>query len=213
VTRIDPKYINDDFKSVLQEELAATDVEVKIQLHHALQFRGEWDKQLAQDKSQFKNTLGNVTKTTESTFEYAFKSDEKLAQAGIDSEALKQVPMQAQVTYKEISGCKMLRIITIQQKVTRDVKEAAKNVNIKMIGAHVSHVTSAQAEKGELTRARQINKKWNEFLDQDIQDVNRENEEYQKYYKNYQERNNDLMGHVNKNIKRKIRRKSITMQN
>ena len=60
--------------------IIATKVEVNIKLHKALEFRNEDLKQIDQNSNTLNRTFGNVTSSSEMTFEYRLKPVKKLIQ-------------------------------------------------------------------------------------------------------------------------------------
>lgn len=95
VTRVDPKDITNDFANILKNEVLGTNTNIKLRLHRAFKFRNEDEKDLSAQASLCVKNVGNVTKATELTFEYANRADEECMELGVDIENLKSVPFQA----------------------------------------------------------------------------------------------------------------------
>ena len=74
VTRVNPEKVGKNFKKALEDQLVGIDVEIRVRLHDALRFRDEMPQYLLEDESVFLKELGNVTNTTELTFEYEPKA-------------------------------------------------------------------------------------------------------------------------------------------
>ena len=70
-------------------------------------------------------------------FEYHVKKMQELEKAGIDLKNTKAIPMQSQITYKDMKGNEFVRVISKQQELTQDQKEAKKGVRAEILTGYV----------------------------------------------------------------------------
>ena len=80
VDRINPVDLTKNFANFLTQPIIASNVVTRVKLHKGLQFRNEAVQSLSEDKSLLVREVGNVTETTELTFEYTLKPINELAQ-------------------------------------------------------------------------------------------------------------------------------------
>lgn len=155
ILRVNPVNIGNDFDAILSERLLATNVVVKVIIHKALTFRNEDEIHISQNKTTLTKDIGNATKDTAITFEYTVKSPKELLEMkDIDLKTLETVPLQSQITYKDMEGKKCLRVITQVQQVTHEKEEAVKGANKEVIGAHVALKAAEIAQKGDFREAQ-----------------------------------------------------------
>lgn len=93
VTRVNPENISKDFTNILKDEMVATNVELQVQLHQALQFRNEDPSEISEDGTILTKLLGNATVNTKVTFEYEIKKASLLRKMKIDMKKLKEIPL------------------------------------------------------------------------------------------------------------------------
>lgn len=130
VERVDPVQLTQNFANILSEPIIASNVVTKVKLHKGLQFRNELDANLSEDKSLLVRDLGNVTESTEITFEYTLKKISDIAKMeDIDLSKLKEFPFQAQITYKALDGNKCIRVISMRQQISNDRDELEQNAD------------------------------------------------------------------------------------
>ena len=72
VTIVDLLNIRDEFASILEQEVIATNVEATLVLHRGLYIRNPDDSE--EKLCMIKRTIGNVTKHTEITFEFGVRN-------------------------------------------------------------------------------------------------------------------------------------------
>ena len=56
---------------------------------------------------------------------------------GLDLEEIKSIPMQSQITYTDMKGNEFVRVISKQQGLTQDQKEAKKGVKANILSGYV----------------------------------------------------------------------------
>eukprot|EP01022_Parablepharisma_sp_SALTPOND_P016535 TRINITY_DN244_c0_g2_i1.p1 TRINITY_DN244_c0_g2~~TRINITY_DN244_c0_g2_i1.p1 ORF type:complete len:670 (+),score=77.61 TRINITY_DN244_c0_g2_i1:945-2954(+) len=155
ILRVNPMNLANDFETVLNEQVIATNVSVKAILHKALRFRNENEKHLSSDKTTLHRDIGNATKDTAITFEYSVKPPkELLVMKDVDLSKISKVPLQAQIIYTNTAGKKCMRVLTQVQEVTHKKEEAVKNANKQVLGAHVAIKSAEIADKGEFRQAQ-----------------------------------------------------------
>ncbi|CAD8129179.1 unnamed protein product [Paramecium sonneborni] len=103
-TRVKPPDIEKDFANILKDELIETQVQLFINLHRALKFKGVDDPNFG---NKIKREIGNATITTTQIFEYQVKNDQELQKEQIHIKDLKSVPFQNKVTYTNLHGDKL----------------------------------------------------------------------------------------------------------
>ncbi|CAF0934799.1 unnamed protein product [Adineta ricciae] len=126
VTIVDLLNIRDEFASILEQEVIATNVEATLVLHRGLYIRNPNDSE--EKLCMIKRTIGNVTKHTEITFEFGVRNKQEVKEKyNIDLDQLQQLPFQVQVTYTAADGSKALRVLTQLKETTVDREVAEEN--------------------------------------------------------------------------------------
>lgn len=202
VTRVNPDNIAKDFANVMKDEAVATQVKVRVRLHPSLTFRRENKENVFENGSLCLREIGNVTAKTALTFEYQAKSDVELAKEGLDLEKLEEFPMQAHVYFTSQEGHKMLRTITMKLKSTKDLQAAQKGANVRVLATRAAQFTSEQASKGDVVLARKVNKKWDQYMNEDVAFSNVNDVEYNEGLGAWNENQRVLKKEVDKKIKR-----------
>ena len=164
VIRVNPDNITQDFANVMKEVVIGTQVDVKIRLHPALKFRNEEEEYLSENRAVYLKNVGNVTVRTTLTFEYQNKTDTELQQQGIALDKLKEVPLQATITYTSSDGNRILRIVTKNQILTEDLKVAEKDVKFKILATRACQGSALLAAKGSYRQAQASNDRWDQYL-------------------------------------------------
>ena len=91
--RVDPVQLTSNFSNILSEPVIASNVVTKVKLHKGLQFRNEIEANMSEDRSLLVKDLGNVTESSEITFEYTLKNISEIAKMeDIDLAKLKEFP-------------------------------------------------------------------------------------------------------------------------
>lgn len=218
VSRIKPKHIAKDFGKALTGELIGTEAKLRLQLHPALAFRNENQNfivkglDIEQRNSILKKDLGNVTLSTEETFEFRFKSKAELMVLGIRVENLNRVSLQAQIQFQSIEGKEVLRVLTIELEVSKLLEEVNKNSNVKIVAMRAAHDVAREAEAGNLVLAKQKFDKWEEFLEDKLNPLNKDDEEFQNFYNIVKTKNQVLEKQLNKGLARKFKKNDKKVQ-
>ena len=120
---------------MLAKPVIATNVEAKVKLHQALQFRNELPENLSADKSLMTRKMGNVTVDSIFTFEYGLKPlDILLEMEDIDMTKVKSFPFQTQIVYTALDGSKCLRVITKKQQMSTERQQLERDADYEMLG-------------------------------------------------------------------------------
>ncbi|CAF2515663.1 unnamed protein product [Rotaria sp. Silwood2] len=139
VTIVDLLNMRDEFASILEQKIIATNVEATLIVHRGLYIRNPDNLEDKLDK--IKRDIGNVTKQTEVTFEFGVRNKEEVKEKyHIDLDQLEQLPFQVQVTYTGADGNKALRVLTQLKQTTGD-REVAEVNAIRSIIAE-NHIRS-----------------------------------------------------------------------
>jgi len=131
----------------------ATHVNATILLHRGLEIRGEDVTADTKNNASQAKDIGNVTKESGVTFQYAVRKD-------INKEEfknLKVMPFQVQIHFRRLNGMKCLRVITKSQQLTFDRKVAEENANIAVLGMNAVQQSAHLASKGKYSEARVYN--------------------------------------------------------
>jgi hypothetical protein len=168
VELVDPTQITQNFASVLQSSLVATNVSVKLLLHKAFKSPadGEWSHPPG-DKLFVERNIGNAYEDTEITAEFELHSEENLAALFKDN-AKKEVPFQVQVEYISPAGMKCLRVISRTREITVNLAEAAAEVDIPILGMHVNTKTAKLAEHGDIINAKITQQQYSDLMKDNI---------------------------------------------
>ena len=202
VTRVNPDSIAKDFANVMKDEAAATQVKVRVRVHPGLKFRRENKENVFENGSLCQREIGNVTSKTALTFEYEAKSDIELAKEGLNLDKIEEFPMQAHVYFTSSEGHKMLRTITMKLKATKDLEAAQQGANVQLLATRAAQFTSEQASKGDIVMARNVNKKWNKYMNEEVALSNVGDADYSEGLNDWNANNDGLSKQVNKKIVR-----------
>lgn len=179
VNLVDPLNIVSEFASMLNTNIVATNVTVKLLLHKGLSLvTADASKLMMKrapgpgagsdsEEAQRNNTeqvVGNAYEDSELTFEYEVLNAAKLKEI-FDARARilalpgdlpadqKNLPFQVQIKYTKLDGSKCLRTITRTQAITHDRGLVEQNVNATMLGTHAWAQSAQLAERGHYEAA------------------------------------------------------------
>lgn len=140
VNIVRPSELSQEFHTILQNRLVATNVTVKLIVNKYLYIRddnlGDYkiegqNAKIAENSKNEKSILireiGNVNLDTEINFEYGIKQlsiEEKK-----HSKKLEKMPFQVQISYTMPNGAKALRVVTKCQNFTNDRQKAEQKLN------------------------------------------------------------------------------------
>ena len=134
IIRVNPTQILEGFNDLLENDVIASNVEVKLNLNKCLTFRDEEKINLKNDGSTYFKKVGNAARETETYHEFKFKSSSKLAEfSEINFDALKNLTFQAEINYKRPDGKRYIRVITKNLIVSDNKEEVNKQANMNII--------------------------------------------------------------------------------
>eukprot|EP00002_Diphylleia_rotans_P033061 TRINITY_DN69_c0_g1_i12.p1 TRINITY_DN69_c0_g1~~TRINITY_DN69_c0_g1_i12.p1 ORF type:complete len:615 (+),score=159.53 TRINITY_DN69_c0_g1_i12:58-1902(+) len=139
VNIVNPLNITTDFANILSDPLVATNVSIKLILHHGLRFEDEEGAA----GSLLEKSIGNVTRSTEFTFNYSVDKD------NAELKEQKQLPFQIQIHFTKPDGTKCMRIITRVQAATTERQAAEASVTPAIVGLHNIRTAAKFASAGE----------------------------------------------------------------
>lgn len=168
---VNPLNLNDQFKSILENRIVATEVKAKLIVNSKyLYIRSEeleeaeakfYSSKNFEDKTgldKFKTSvlvkdIGNANIDTEITFEYGIR---KLSeQARVEESTLKELPFQLQISYTLPSGAKAMRVYTKIQEFTNDRKKAENSLlSQDLIYSNFAQKMSNHVSKSNVSAAK-----------------------------------------------------------
>lgn len=217
VSRIKPTHIMKDFNKALEKEMVGTNAKFKLQLHRAICFKNEDTQFLFKTEIPemqnciFKKELGNITASTELSFEFKFKSKKELAKLQLKAEDLKELPFQAQIEYTNMEENEVLRVITMKLPVTQNKEEVKKGANVKIVAMRVAHDVAKEADLGNTLFAKRKLNKWRHFIEDELKPANINDEEFNKFYDIAKTKNDNFGKSLNKKIGRKLKKKEVSI--
>ncbi len=156
IIRVNPSQILEGFNDLLENNVIASDVEMKLNLNKCMTFRDEEKKDLLNDESTYNKKLGNTVRETETYHELKFKSSIKLAEfKDIDFDSLKYLIFQVVIKYKLASdGKRYIRVITQKLEISDDKEMVNKQAKMNIISNLQSRKSANLAGKGDLMAAQ-----------------------------------------------------------
>lgn len=184
VELVDPLEIKDNFASILQGNIVATNVVVKLFLHKGVKVPDgtDWIHHLG--KLFVEKNIGNTFSDTEITAEFEFESEETLL------ELLKQnklCPFQVQVVYISTTGMKCLRVISYTKEITLE-KIQKEELDIPILGIHANIKTAQLVQQGDITNAQSTAQQYSDLMSEHIS-----NDEERVQYGAWQEKNSNMI--------------------
>jgi len=190
--RVDPKEITKDFANILKDEVIGTKVQIKIKLHKGFRFRHEQPETLLEGGSQCTKEIGNVTAKSDVAFEYENKNDVELKQLGVDLDAIKEIPFQAVISYISTEGHQLIRVITKKQKATHDQSQAEQHAKIDVLAGRAVQKQAELASKGDYLKSEALNKRWGNYMEQNVLSNQRGIQASEDAYRNFSSRNEQI---------------------
>jgi len=174
VIKIDPTNLSETFENIVSNSTLGTNVEIRLFIHQAFNFRNEDQKSLEDFGRILMKSAGNVCLATTLSFEYSLKSSKELSQIkGFELEKLMTIPFQAQIQYTGKDDQRYLKVITCYQPITNDKAEARKNAKLEIVVNHAKVKTAELASKGFLKEAM-INAQAYSVLTDDVKGYQKE---------------------------------------
>ena len=155
IIRVNPNEILDGFNDLLDNQVIASDVNIKVNLNKSMTFRDQEKKDLKNDESTIIKNMGNVTKETETYYELKFKHATKLAEMkDINFNNLNNLIFQTEIIYKNRNGDTYLRVITKNLKVSDNKEEINKQANLNIVSTLQIQKSAKLAGHGNLMEAQ-----------------------------------------------------------
>ena len=154
ILKVNPSQLSNDFKNCLNDSLVATKVKCEIRIHKYFEFCKVIEGKLFLGNSCLTREIGNVTRGTMITFECRIKPWEILKKMNLSEiQDIKYCPIQVLIFYENLKGWKCLKVLTINNEITRNEEELENGKNSMVIGSHVHKVASMLSLKGEYKSA------------------------------------------------------------
>ena len=155
IIRVNPNLILDGFNDLLENEVIASEVEIKMNLNKCMTFRDKEEKDMVNVGATISEKLGNVTKETETYFELKFKKALKLAEMkDINFDKLKNLIFQCEIIYKKKNGGKYVRIISKNLKISDNKDEVEGQANFDIISTMEIQKSAKLASEGLFREAQ-----------------------------------------------------------
>lgn len=194
VQRMKAEELTKNFGNVLNAELIATKVVMKVKIHEGIEFRNEDKAVLSENNTLLTKELGNVTTDTVVTFEYRMKETDELEKLkNIDMTKVTRLPFQTQLEYTKLDGMRCIRSITKVQDVSHDKEEAAKDLNAGLIATNVQQRTAQMAKDGNFREAQAYSVMNKNFFKKNIRESD---EKQQEVYHQFKHQMNDMYGMI-----------------
>ena len=149
IIRVNPNAILDGFNDLLENEVIASEVSVRMNLNKCLTFRDKEEKDLINDGASIIEKIGNATKETETYYEFKFKKALKLAEMkDINFDELKNLTFQCEITYKRKNGGKYARIISKNLNISDNKEDVESKANYEIISTMEIQKTAKLASAG-----------------------------------------------------------------
>ncbi|KAM9299410.1 circularly permutated Ras protein 1-like [Gastrophryne carolinensis] len=156
VNIVHPLNLANEFQSILDEEIIATDVKVKLYLPKSMYFLYEGHTEPVLERK-----FGSTTPDTVLSTEFA-----------IDSSKIKEVlrhsqlPVQVQVMFTLPDGRSRQRVISQRRPVTNDSIAALEAIDLSVLQAHSVQFCARLAMEGYVNEARKVALELKELIDQ-----------------------------------------------
>ena len=155
IIRVNPSQILEGFNDLLENNVIASDVEVKIHLNKCMTFRDEEKINMLNDESTYYKKIGNAARETETYHELKFKSSIKLAEyKDIDFDKLYNLIFQVELKYKKTDGKRYIRVITQNLEVSDNKDTVNKQAKMNIVSTLQSRKSAKLAGQGNLMQAQ-----------------------------------------------------------
>jgi len=148
---VDPINITQEFSGILESQVIAKDVKVKLFLHKSLQFKnieGEKINDFCTEKQ-----IGIAYSNSEFTFDFDFKKEEIDLMLQTQGESEVNIPFQIQIFYTKPNGMKCIRVITQTKEMSTNKEEVEDEIDTGVIVQHYNFTTATKAQGGRVNEA------------------------------------------------------------
>jgi hypothetical protein len=184
VELVDPLEIKDNFTSILQGHVVATNVMVKLFLHKGVKVPADADWIHHLGKLYVEKNVGNTFSDTEITAEFEFESEDTLVALLKQN---KMCPFQVQVVYNSNTGMKCLRVISYAKEITLD-KVEKQELDIPLLGIHANTKTAQMVQQGDIFNAQNTAQQYSSIMQEHVS-----NDEERKQYGDWATKNSNLI--------------------
>jgi hypothetical protein len=189
ILRVNPA--NMDLSEMTSNSIVATNVFLKTIMHEGLAFEHEDSSHLHNNGSILMKQVGSVSSNNEAYFEYRVKKLKDLQEAGVNLEETTSIPMQCQISYTDLKGNEFVRIICKKQNLTKDVKEAKKDIKASILTGYVQKESANLVLKGKASDAKKKNEMWGNYM-QEVANEEELDEDNMKAWNEFQCENQEL---------------------
>ncbi|KAM4651850.1 circularly permutated Ras protein 1-like isoform 1-T3 [Discoglossus pictus] len=158
VNIVHPLKLANEFQSILEEEINAINVKVKVYLPNTMHFLYEGHTQPVLERS-----IGSTTPDTVLSLEIGVHSA-KIPEVLRNS----QVPMQVQLTFSLLDGRSGHRIISQKRPVTNDSSAAVESISLNVLQIHSAQLSARLAMEGRVEEASQVALALKDLIDEVI---------------------------------------------
>jgi len=194
IIRVKCDNILQEFSNLLQNDIVATNVKVKVKLHKTMKFRNEDIINIKHEGSTLIKDIGNATKESEMYIEYCFKKSEEIAKYGIEIDKLSKVPFQTLIDYTNSNGDKCLRVVTKTQEISSEKEVIQEKANFNIISVNAMQKSSKLAQEGQFRIAQSNALAWKKMMKNAPSTSNAHNN-YKVFNNNMNDFNENLQEH------------------
>eukprot|EP00826_Nyctotherus_ovalis_P001723 TRINITY_DN102_c0_g1_i1.p1 TRINITY_DN102_c0_g1~~TRINITY_DN102_c0_g1_i1.p1 ORF type:complete len:608 (-),score=168.84 TRINITY_DN102_c0_g1_i1:19-1842(-) len=165
IVKVDPLDLGTDFANILAENVVASNVELRVNLHKTFTFRNEDSSLISKNGSVLVKPIGNAIDGQEVSAEYRLKPEDELVKlADIDFATVTEIPFQVQITYCSLDGAKCVRTLTKKQNITFEKDLAKKAANFQVLSVHAIQQAASLAQKGDYRGAQANSAHWKKLI-------------------------------------------------
>lgn len=167
VLRVDPENLSNDFETLLSEKVIATNVTVKVRLHRALRFVGVPESYLSPDGSVYTQPIGSANRDTSVVCKYSMKSIKDLERMkGIDYFRMMQVPIQAQIEFRDLEGKNCVTVFTKLAECTEELSLSKRGMNKRIVTTCCARSAALYAKEERYEEAQSVSQEVARTCDQ-----------------------------------------------
>ncbi|XP_069804041.1 uncharacterized protein [Dendropsophus ebraccatus] len=155
VNIVHPLNLANEFQSIIEEEIIATNVKLKVLLPPTMHFLYEGNNESVMEK-----TFGSTTADTVLSTEFDIHSSKI-------KEVLRysQLPIQVHLSYTLPDGRSRQRILSERRPVTNDCTVALESIDLSVLQIHTVQFSARLAMEGHVTEARNVALELKELID------------------------------------------------
>ncbi|XP_077115852.1 circularly permutated Ras protein 1-like [Ranitomeya variabilis] len=155
VNIVNPFKLTNEFQSIVEEEIIATNVKMKVFLPQTMYFLYEGN-----NESVLERTFGSITADTVLSTEFGIHSS-KIKEVLRNS----QLPMQLHLSYTLPDGRSRRRVLSLRKPVTNDCAAALESIDLSVLQIHSVQFSARLAMEGHVNEARNVALELKELID------------------------------------------------